>query len=299
MKKLVKTAAKILLGVVLLLAVLLLAHPLWLAPAAKTIANSKVPEIVKADFSLGKFSINGYSGEFLVGDMLLGNPEGYDERIALKVGEISVAADMATVCSDVIVLKEVLVKDVFVSYVHKGGVNNFDQIAQNASGGKKSDGVSGEPEAESAKAEAKPEAEKVEKESKRVIIDRLVLDGITVKLGPIPLPVPSITLTGIGRKSNGVTFAELGEQLLNAIMKGVGAAKDGLKALGSLIGEGTADLTKQLEKVDVKAAGKILDGSGEAVQDSLKKSGEAVQDSLKKSSEAVKDAAGALKSLFK
>jgi hypothetical protein len=47
-------------------------------------------------------------------------------------------------------------------------------------------------------------------------------------------------------------------------------------------------LTKQLEKVDVKAAGKILDGSGEAVQDSLRKS-----------SEAVKDAAGALKSLFK
>jgi hypothetical protein len=91
------------------------------------------------------------------------------------------------------------------------------------------------------------------------------------------LPVPPITLTGVGRKSNGVTLAELGSQMLNAIMNGIGSAKDGLGALGALLGEGASDLKNQIRKGDMKAA----------------------QDSLRKSSEAVKDAAGALKSLFK
>lgn len=293
MKRIVKVAAKILLGLVLLLAVLLLAHPLWLAPAARSVANSAVPGITKTEFNLGRLALNAYSGNFSVGDVLLGNPKGYDERVALKVGEVKVIADMGTIADDVIVLKEVSVKDVFLSYVYNDGVDNFTQISKNASSGDAQSDVS----AQKQDSEEKPLAEKKadaktsggsEKKSKKVIIDRLSLSGITVKLGPIPLPVPPITLTDIGRKSNGVTLAELGEQLFNAIMKGVGAAKDGLTALGALIGDGAGGLTKELEKINVKSA-----------QDSVQKTGEAVGDSLKKTGEAVKDAADALKSLFK
>jgi hypothetical protein len=278
MKKIVKVAAKILLGLVLLLAVLLLAHPLWLAPAARSVANSVVPGITKTEFNLGNLALNAYSGNFSVGDVLLGNPEGYDERVALKVGEVKVVADMGTVADDVIVLKEVSVKDVFLSYVYNGGVDNFTQISKNASSGDAQRDVSAQKQEAEGKALAEKKADAKtsggsEKKSKKVIIDRLSLSGITVKLGPVPLPVPPITLTDIGRKSNGVTLAELGSQLFNAIMNGVGSAKDGLKVLGSLLGDGAADFTKQLEKVDVKR--------------------------LQKTGGAVKDAAGALKSLFK
>lgn len=274
MKKIVKVAAKILLGLILLLVVLLLVHPLWLAPTAKGIANSVVPGITKTEFGLGRLVLNAYSGNFLVGDMLLGNPEGYDERVALKVGEVKVVADMGTVTDDVIVLKEVTVKDVFLSYVYNGGVDNFSQISKNASSG---DPESGASKQKPEPAEKTSAGEKPEKKSKKVIIDRLSISGITVKLGPVPLPVPPITLTDIGRDSKGISLTELGNQLLNAIMKGVGSATDGLGALGALIGEGASDLKKQVENANVKGA----------------------QDSLKKTEDAVKDAAGALKSLFK
>jgi hypothetical protein len=227
-------------------------------------------------------SFNAYRGELFAGDILLGNPAGFDERIAFKVGSADVVADMGTVTGDVVVFKEVTVKDVFVSYVHKDGEDNFSRISKNVSSSGKKDVASvREPDSKERPAAEGQAGEyhagKAGKKSRKVIIDRLHLSGITVKLGPIPLPVPPITLTDVGRKSNGVTLAELGSQMLNAIMNGIGSAKDGLGALGALLGEGASDLKNQIRKGDMKAA----------------------QDSLRKSSEAVKDAAGALKSLFK
>jgi hypothetical protein len=277
-----KTLIKILFVIVFLPAVLLLVHPWWLAPAVKGIANSAVPGITKTEFHLGGMSLNAYRGEFSAADVLLGNPEGFDERVALKVGSVNVVADMGTVADDVIVLKEVTVKDVFLSYVYNDGVDNFTQISKNASSGDVQSGTSAQkPEAAKKTAGGDTAANRQggtkEAKSKKVIIDRLRLSGITVKFGPIPLPVPPITLTDIGRKSNGVTLAELGSQLLNAVMNGVGSAKDGLGALGVLLGEGASDLKNHLKKGDTKAA----------------------QESFKKTGAAVKDAADALKSLFK
>jgi hypothetical protein len=251
MKKTISVTVKVLLALAALLAALLLTHPLWLAPTAKTVANSAVPRIAGTRFELGKLSLNAYSGRFGAGDLVLYNPEGFSEPVALKVGEASVVADMSTVGSDVIRLKEVLVKDVFLAYTFKDGKSNFDVISQNASSGKGAEKPADEKkDAEGAKAESA--------EGKRVIIDRLTLSGITVKLGPVPLPVPPITLTGIGEKSGGVTFVELGNQLLQTVLSAVGSAKDGLGALGALMGEGVDSLGKQMKKSDLKeAAGAI------------------------------------------
>lgn len=273
-----KALVKFLFAAVLLFAVLLLAHPLWIGAAVRAVANRVVPGITKTEFDLGQVSLNAYRGELGVGDLLLGNPSGYGERVALKIGSADVVADMGTVTGDVIVLKEVTVKDVFVSYVHHDGTDNFSQISKNASSSGKKD-VASAPEREPAAGEKAADGRSggAEKKSKRVIIDRLSLSGITVKFGPIPLPVPPVTLTDVGRKSGGVTLVELGNQLLNAIMNGVGTARDGLGALGSLLGEGADDLKKQFEKGDVKGA----------------------KDSLKKTGRAVKDAAEMLKSLLK
>ena len=65
---------KILLGVVVLLALLLLAHPFWLASVAKGVANRVVPGKTKTEFNLGQLAINAYNGKVFVGDLLLGNP---------------------------------------------------------------------------------------------------------------------------------------------------------------------------------------------------------------------------------
>ena len=253
MKKIVVAAVKALLGLILLLAVLLLAHPLWLAPAVKFAANSVVPGLTKTRFELGRLSLNAYDGRAAAGDLLLGNPEGYSESIALKVGAAEVVGDVADAMSDVIRLKEVVIRDVFVSYVSKDGVNNFDQISKNVSG-PETESETVEPSAENSP--ARPDAKRVDGEgekSKKVIIDRLSISGITVKFGPLPVPVPPITLTGVGEKSGGVTLMELGDQLLNAVMGAVGSVQDGLGALVPLVEGGADDFKKRIRKGDLKA----------------------------------------------
>lgn len=237
---------KILLGVVVLLALLLLTHPFWLASVAKGVANSVVPGKTKTEFNLGQLAINAYNGKVFVGDLLLGNPQGYDEPVALKVGSVDVLADTASLSSDVIRLKEVVIKDVFVCYTRKDGMDNFSRISKNASNGSNV-------KKESSSASSSPAEEKTASESAKVIIDRLDISGIVVKFGPVALPVPPIVLTGVGEKSNGVTLTELGSQLLTALMDGAGALKDGMGAIGALFGEGTGALGENLKKGDMKA----------------------------------------------
>ena len=106
---------------------------------------------------------------------------------------------------------------------------------------------------ESSSASSSPAEEKTASESAKVIIDRLDISGIVVKFGPVALPVPPIVLTGVGEKSNGVTLTELGSQLLTALMDGAGALKDGMGAIGALLGEGTGALGENLKKGDMKA----------------------------------------------
>jgi hypothetical protein len=251
MKKTVFAAAKILLGLVLLLAVLLLAHPLWLGPVARTLANRVVPGMTKTEFNLGSFAVDAYRGTVAVGDLLLGNPDGYDERVALKVGSVDILADTGTVASDVVRLKEVVVKDVFVCYARKDGMDNFARISKNVSGGKKSSSDQGVSQTEG-KSSPATEGGKDGK-SRKVVIERLSVSGIVVKFGPVAMPVPPVTLTGVGEKSNGVTMAELGSQLLTAIMDGAGSLKDGAGMLGELLGDGAGAIGDQLKKGDMKA----------------------------------------------
>lgn len=274
MRKTVKIAVAAVLGMLVLTVALLLAHPLWLAPAVKAVANSQVPAVTGTAFRIDGIALNAYRGKVSLSGIVLENPEGYSERIALKVGRLDVTADMESVTSNVVVLKEVAISDVFVSYVSKDGVNNFDRIAKNASGKKEPSADSGAKTAPAAEDGAAAEGKE---EPVRVVIDLLTVKDASVKMGMFTLPVPPITLTKVGEKSGGVTLAELGNQLLGAVLSAVGSAKDGVGALGLFLGDGVKDLKGQLESGDMKG----------------------VENSLRKGADALKEAEKALKSLFR
>lgn len=276
MKKALKIVLFSLLGLVLVTAALLLAHPFWLPPVAKSVARSKVPQITGTAFRIDGMELNAYSGRFSFKGIELENPQGFSERIFLKVENLDVVADMETVTSNVVVLEEVTIKGVFVSYVSNNGVNNVDQITENASRlnekDEKADAASDSQSGKEGAAKDEPADAGV-----KVVIRRLNVSDASVKLAMFTLPVPAITLTDVGEKSGGVTLTELGNQLLGAIMSAVGSAKDGLGALGTLLGNGAESLKDQLKRGDTKA----------------------VRESVNKTTDTIKDAAGALKSLFK
>lgn len=307
MKKLIGFVVKAVVLVIVLALALVLTLPLWFGPVTRVVANLAVPKVTKTSFNLGHLSLNPYTARFELGDMQLWNPEGYSQEFAVTVGTMNFDAETASLATDVIHIEEVTVKDVFVSYV-KGGenkVDNFTQIQYNVAGGKEK-----YEEAQAKKAEAaaqaelkdvqkkedsqaarQPEPPAEKKPSKKFIIDRLQVSGIVVQYGILPIRVPSLTLTNIGRQSNGSTLADLWQQILQSVMKSAGVVGDQMKVFGSMASEATEKAKRQMSE----AAGKATEATTKAVGDTAGKATEATTKAVGTATKAVGE--GATKAL--
>ena len=330
MKKFLKFIVFVVLAIVALIALLVLTLPLWLGPVVKPAANIAVSQMTQTEFNLGHLYLNPYTGRFEIGKMVLGNPEGYDEPVAVALSNLVVDVAMSTLHNQYIHIEEVTVDGLFASYVKGGehGVDNFTQIQYNVAGGRESyelkqaeakakqaqDKTAAEAaeqveaEAEKAKLEKmsaeEREAYELKKEeaaaaeeaaARKLVIDKLVINNIRVKYGLVTIPVPSITLTDIGKESEGTSLGDIVDQVWQAILKSALAVGDGAKALASATADGAKAAASAVSDGASAAASAVSDGTAAAV--------DAVGDGAKAAADAVSDGAAAtvdaVKGLFK
>ena len=300
MKKAIKFLLWTIVGIVAFVLLLVLAMPIWFGPVVKSAANSIAPGIVKTDFNIGHLSLNPYTTRLELGEFNLGNPEGCSEKDAVRVGLLIFDAETASLMTDVIHIEEITLKDVFVSYVNtKEKVNNFDQIQYNVAGGKEKYDAAQAEKAKLAEQEAAqpPAKEESEKPGKKVIIDKITISGLSAKYGIIPVSIPSLTRTDIGKKSNGMTLVELRQTLVDALYKAAGAAGEQIKALGAFMGDATKQATEAATKATkqaTEAATKVTGAATEAVGNVAGAATETVGNVAGAATGAVGDAAGAV-----
>ena len=307
--KAIKILLKLVVAIVALVIVALLALPLWFGPVAKTAANSAVPGIVKTGFHLGHLYLNPYTARFELGDMQLENPQGYSEKYAAKLGNVTFDAETFSLLTDVIHIEEITVKDVFVSVVSGGEnkVDNYVQIQYNVAGGKDkyeaaqaAKQSAGEAEAAQPQADKaeKPQAAEPEKPAKKVIIDKLHISGLKVQYGLLPISVPvAIELKDIGRDSGGATLLEAGQKIWEGIIKSAGVTGEQLQALGNLTGEAAKQATEAANKAvsqATEAATKAASQATEAVSKATEGATKAVGNVTGKATESVGKAASAV-----
>ena len=286
MKKALKIVCWAFLGLVALVVLLVATLPLWLGPVARPVANRIAPTITKTDFHLGRLSLNPYTGRLEVGDVLIGNPSGYSEPRAVALGSLTVVADLSSVLTDRIHVREVTLSDCFVSYLF-GGENNVDNVTQiqmNLAGGKEKYEAAKRREAQEEAEEAADEDDDEEDdEPKRLVIDRVSISGVRVKLQMLTIPVPPITLTDLGKDSDGVTLAELTERVWAEILKGASSVGDGAAALGGLLNATAGSLGDAAGSAGKSASGSLQSAAG-TVNDGVK----ALGDDAKKAVDSVK-----------
>ena len=286
--RLLKIAVWCIAGAAVLAVLLAATMPLWIGPVATTVAEKVVPGLTGTGFRIDRFCLNPYSGTLSVAGVKLSNPEGFGEAAAFSLAGFNVEVEAASLFSDTVVVKEVAVDDAFVSYYSHGGKNNFDVIMANV---EKATG----PKKES----AREEKSGPDKPSKKVIIDRLRISGTKVKLMKSdmmpPFMLPSVELTGIGRKSQGATLEEAWTQIAEAVMKSMAAMGDGLGALGGLLGDGAQGLGAVLGGT----AGKLPQGASDAASKTVDAVGGAAKDAADAVGDATKKAADGVKNLFK
>ncbi len=318
--KIIKTLFKIAGYVLAVVLVALLAHPVWLGPVVKGLANSKVPEITKTGFNLGEFSLNLYRGRLHMGDMQLRNPERFyaeskpvtdvasaiaavgdalssSSTNAVGFSSIDVSMSPLSVLGDTVHIGEITIKDLFV--YGDATFSNIGEIIENASGGKeKDDGGKEVPEAgkkDEPAGGAEPEAKK--DGGKKVVIDRVFITGTKIQWSHGVIPIPDIEILDIGKDGGGVSEDGAIRAIVDAICEAADKVSAGMGSALKMAVEGADALVGAVKNVAGTVGDVVKDGAGAlagAVKDGAGAVAGAAGDVAGATAGAVKDGAGAV-----
>lgn len=166
----------------------------------KLAINKLGPEMLQADVRVSGVNISTSDGQGRLSGLRIGNPAGFKTDHAIKADIIEIVIEPTSVAKNVIVIHKVLIDapDIIFEKGDKG--SNFDAIQRNvesylgAGGKKENDGKSA---------------------SRKMTIDSLVIRNAKVNYnGMVDLTLPDIELRNLGKKSGGITAA----QVVNAII---------------------------------------------------------------------------------
>jgi len=177
---------------------------------------------VKIELAEGRGTIRGLS---------VGNPKGFAAPHALKLAEMRLALDPASVTKDVVVIKELLLGAPDVVYERGQGSDNLTMIQKNVdawvaknAGAKKSDGP-----------------------GRKFLLERVVIKDGKAQLGAtLTAPMPDLVLRDVGKKSNGATAGEAVKQVWGAMMRSV---TDLALRMGAAIKDGAAGVGETVKKL--------------------------------------------------
>jgi len=243
----------------------------------KQIVEEVGSEATKTKVSLSEVDLDIQSGQAALKGFQMGNPSGFKTPKAMSFGVVSVKIDPASVTSDAILIKEIVIASPEITYEFGSSGSNFDAIQKNVDSYAKEMGAGG--------GGAKKDSSEG-KGGKKVIIENLYVRGGKIGVSgeflqgkELNSVLPTIHLKNIGKKTNGATAAEVADQLMSEISKSatkvvsslgvgkmMGAAKGALKGTEKML-EGGADKMMKDGGGDAK---KMLEGATEGVGKSLK-----------------------------
>ena len=275
-----KKLLKILLGILVVLVLVFVVLNLFLGKIVLKTTNAAAPAALGVPVTLQDADIALLRGRAALAGLHVGNPAGFKTDGILDLGSISVRLDNSSLLSDTLVIKEIAIDGLVLTYEQGLRTSNLGALIHQLSAGQEE-----EPSGQD-KPEEPPAGE--EKPGKKVIIEKLSITGSRMNLsltgaaaltggGAIPIPLPPITLTDLGKESDGLTVTEAIQKILNAILDVATSAISGTgKLLGAgagAVGEGAADAGKAVVNTAAdagKALGNAAADAGKAVGDALK-----------------------------
>jgi len=219
-----------------------------LGPLVKTAVNTVGPKLLGVPVSVQDVAIHPLGGSIRLSDVLIGNPKGYSDDPLFSLKEVRVGVDMKSLPgSGPVVIRELAIIEPQVAYEVAGGKSNLEAL------------TAALPRPDKSREKKRKQA----KEPRKVIIDRLeFLDGqVTYRakmtLGKaVPLPLPDVRLTGIGRDQGGIAFADAMIKILGELINQVGTV---IAKVGTAVVE-TGAAAAQTGKDAVKAVGSAAKG---------------------------------------
>lgn len=270
-----KTAIKILVGILVVVALVLVAAELAMDKVLLKGFNSAAPQMLGVPATLDNASLSILRGTAGLDGLHIGNPKGFKTDGIFDLASVAIELDNTSLLTDTIIIKSIAIDGLVLTY---------ERGLLNSNLGALIDQLSGEKDKKDADAAEKGKPEKKEKAAadkpgKKVIIEKLTITGSQMNVsltgaaaltggGVIPIPLPPITLTDLGKEKDGVTVVEAIQNVLKAIL---GTAGGAISGAGDLLGDGAKALGD-----GVWAAGEGAVGAGQAVVGGTVDAGKAV-----------------------
>jgi hypothetical protein len=212
-------------------------------------------EATQAEVVLKGAEVSVTSGEGALRGLRVGNPKGFATDSAVRLGEISLKLDVATVTSDPVVIKEIVVQAPEVTYeLGEAGSNidalkrNVDRYTKQKSGGGGGQGGGGAT-------------------APKLIIENLYLRDGTIK----------VSVTGLGGKTENVRLPTI--HLRNIGKDTGGATPD--QVMKVVFSHVSGSVGKAVAPLALDAVTGAAEGGAEGAKDALEKGAKDAEDSLK------------------
>lgn len=234
--------------------------------ALKIGIETAASKTLKVKVTLEDISLSILSGSVELDNLIVANPEGYENTNLLEAGNVKVDVGLKSLMSDTVNINDMIFNDITVVIEQKGFTNNLQQILDSL------------PKSDDAKTEEKTDGK--EKASKNLLIKNLEMNNITIKIKLIPLPgkidtipmtLAPIKMTNLGSDDK-MSIAQLSAKILTAIAMGVAEQGIGIipdEILGPIkgvLGSGSKILIDS-GKEAIEGAGKIIDIGKDAGKD--------------------------------
>lgn len=178
------------------------------------------PQMTGVSVDLASVRLDPGQGTAVLRGLQLGNPKGFKTPYALRVDQVLLELDVATLTSAVVHIRHISILQPDVTYEHASGGSNLDVIQRNV-------------EAVLAKLGANSAATQKDKATsgKKLIIDRVdilgakaqvsasVLDGKTVTVS-----LADVHLSDMGKKTGGISPVQAASQVMVAVRQAVTTA---------------------------------------------------------------------------
>jgi uncharacterized protein involved in outer membrane biogenesis len=257
MKRLLIIGAVVVVAVVVVIVVVLLN----LGSAIKTVVERVGSDATKAKVTLGSAEVALTSGSGTLRDLTIGNPAGFTTDHAIRLGQISVTLDVASVNSNPIVVKEIVVGAPQIIYEFGAVGSNLDALKRNVAAYSGSGGSA-------------------PKQGDEAGGRRLVIENLYIRDGRVDVranflkdqnagtTLPEIHLRDIGKQggaATGASAAEITQQVIAAI------ANASRSAVGKMDVAGIQDALKGSAEEALKKGMGGSPGTTQGVQEGVKK----------------------------
>lgn len=212
----------------------------FLGSIVKAGVNKFGPSITQTKVELQGAAISPLSGTGTLSGLSVGNPKGWSEANAFRLGKVHLDLEPFSVLKETIVINEITIENPEFLYETKIIASNVGDLLKNIEQSLGGSSKAPEPTTKAGK-------------PIKLIVKKLVLKGGQVTLGVggaggvMTLPMPPIDMKDIGVAEGGVTPAQLTFAIMRTVVPSIiSASTQALTKLGGTTGAATAEGVKQV-----------------------------------------------------